>query len=147
MLRVGRDVLMLQAQQHHAIEGIETGLYLVLLLIGTTVAQFHDKREHLVVLCVVERELGRLKQLTVKLDEHLHRHPINLQMTLLTATFLVHHPNQVAIPVDCLFFLFVAIVEAFYPLALDTRQRAVESPDSILDLPHIQQIFGNILFS
>ena len=83
----------------------------------------------------------------MQLDEHLHRHLIDLQMTLFTTTLLVHHPDEIPEPVEFLLLLFVGIIEARHPFITNATQRTVKRPDGILDLPHIKQILGNILFS
>ena len=147
MLCVWRDILLLQAQQHHTIERVETGFNLILILVGSMVAQFHNIRQHLIVRCIIEGKLRRLQQLVVEFDEHLQRHLIDLQMAFLTTPLLVHHADKVAKPVYLFLFLLLVIVEAFHILSLDAGQRTVEGPYRILYLPHIQQIFGNILLS
>ena len=147
MSGVGRDILFLQAQQHHSVERVEACLNLVFLLVSTAVAQLYDKRQNLVVGCVVEGEFARLQQLAVQLYQHLHCNLVYLQMSLLTTTFLIHHAYQIAEPVGLLFFLFVGIVESLDILALNALQRAVECSHRVLHLPHIEQIFGNVCLS
>ena len=147
MCGVRRDVFVLKTEEHDTIERVETSLNLIFLLIGPAVAQFYNKRQHLVVFCIVEGEFGGLEELVVQVDEHLHRHLIDLQVSLFATALLVHHPDKVPEPVEFLFLLFIGIVKPFHPLITNATQRTVERPDGILDLLHIEQIFGNILLS
>jgi hypothetical protein len=77
----------------------------------------------------------------------LQRDFIDLQMAMITTTFRVHHPDEVAKPVGLLVLLFVSIVKMVYILSADTTQRATEGTNGVFYLPHIQQVFGNIAFS
>ena len=66
MLGVLTDFFLLQPQQHGAVERVEARLYLVLVLIISPLAQFHDKGQHTIVFRIVERELGGIQQLQVE---------------------------------------------------------------------------------
>ena len=147
MCCVGRNVLLLQAQQHHTVQRVKTCLNLVLLLVGTTVAQLYDKGQHFVVSRVVKGEFAALQQLLVQLNQHLHGNLVNLQVSLLAASLLIHHAYQVAKPVGLFLLLFVVVIKALNILALDALQRAVECSHRVFHLPHIQQILGNVGFS
>ena len=50
------NFLLLQAQHHHTIEGIEAGFNLVEILVAP-LAQLYDERQHLVIFGIVDRNL------------------------------------------------------------------------------------------
>ena len=147
MLGVGAYLLLLQTQHHGAVEGIEAGLYLVLLFVCPAVAQFHNEGQHLVILGVVERELRAFEQLLVQFYELLHHHLVYLQVSAFAASLLIYHVYQVAIPVGEFLFLVLVVVETRYVLAAQSGERASVSAYDVLHLPHIQQVFGNVFFS
>ena len=86
-----------------------------------------------------------MQQLGVKFYKLLHRDFVDLQMTFLAATFLVHHPHKVAIPVGHFLFLLVVIVELAYIFTAYAPQVAAISAYDVFNLPHIKQILGYAL--
>ena len=60
---------------------------------------------------------------------------------------LYMYPDEIAKPVGFLLLLLVGVVKLRYIFAPYPRQLAVERPDSVLHLPHVQQIFGDVFLS
>ena len=147
MLGLGREGFLLQTQHHGAIEGVEAGLHLVLVFMGATVAQLDDEGQHLIVLGIVEGELGTGEQLGVELLKLLQGDLVDLQMSALPFALAVHHGDEVAVPVGHVFFLFVGIVETVDVFLAQTGERAVVSADDVFYLPHVEQVFGNAFFT
>ena len=71
----------------------------------------------------------------------LKHHLIDLQMTRLALSFLVHHRDEVAVPVGHFFDLLVVVVETGDVFAAQTAERAVISADDVFYLPHVKQVF------
>ena len=71
---------------------------------------------------------------------------VNLHVSLFQHSLLLHHVNQVFIPAGQFLLLLVGsrirlddiLADAFHVAAVGTNQ--------VLHLPHIQQVFGDILF-
>ena len=76
-----------------------------------------------------------------ELDDHI---TVNLQMSFLAASLLIHHPYQVAIPIDHLFLLFVIDIEPVDIFPAYPAEGEVISSDNIFHLPHIEQVFRNV---
>ena len=138
MIGIGGYLLLLQAQHHDTIERVKACLHLVFILIGTTVTQLDDIRQHLVVLRIIERELRRRQQLGVQLLQLLHHYLVDLQMSLFATALLIHHANLIAIPVCQFLLLILVVLKTLNILLANSRQRTVEGSDDILNLPHIQ---------
>jgi len=69
--------------------------------------------------------------------------PIDLEMTLLHHFFPTHHLYQVLVPLSQLFLLFSRITG--HQILADTFQVASVGTNHIFYLPHINQVFGNVL--
>ena len=89
--------------------------------------------------------VGTVEQFGIQFLQLLHHDLVDLQMTAQATALLVHHPDQVAIPVGHLLLLFIGIVKPVDILPSDPTQRAVVGPQQIFHLPHIQQVLRNIL--
>jgi hypothetical protein len=73
----------------------------------------------------------------MQLGECLHRHLINLEMSLLATAFLVHHTDEVSKPVCLVFFLVVIVVETVNILPAYAAYGTIKGTDGVLYLPHI----------
>ena len=120
-MKVVISLMALSAQQHHAVERVEAVLYLVDVLVAL-VAQFHDEGQHLVVFGVVEWELAREHELVVQVGQVFHDDLVDLQVSLLASSLLVHHAYEVSEPVGLLVFLLVGVVEPVDVLSPDSCQ-------------------------
>ena len=96
---------LLQAEHHHSVESIETGFYLVDIFVAT-IAELNDKWQYLIIFSRIEWKLWRLQQLSMKLCKTLYHDFVYLQMSFLAASFLVHHIDEVAPPVNFFVHLF-----------------------------------------
>ena len=114
---------------------------------GATVAQLDDEGQHLIILGIVEGELGTGEQLGVELLELLQGDLVDLQMSALPFALAVHHGDEVAVPVGHVFLLFVGIVETVDVFLAQTSERAVVCADDVFYLPHVEQVFGNAFFT
>ena len=124
----------MQSEHHYSVKCIKTGLNLINILI-TTIAQLYNKRQHLVILSIVNRELRTLKESAVQIDDILQQHSINVKMPALTLTFFIHHTNEISKPIEFLVFLLRSEIESFDIVFLNHRQRASVGTDDILYLP------------
>ena len=147
MLGVNTDFLVLQSQHHGAVERVEASLNLVFTGIHAPFPQFHDKGQHLIVFAVVERIFGALQQHGVQFAQLLHHQFVDLQMSALAASLLVHHPHQVAQPVGHFLLLLFVVVEAADVFSSKPPQIAVVGPDDVFHLPLVEQVFGDVVLS
>ena len=138
---------MLQAQHHCAVKRIEASLHLVHVLVAL-VAQLDDEGQHTIILGVVEREARTLQQLVVQVVHVLHNNLVDGEMSAVALAFRVHHSDEVAVPIDHLLALLVAVLgETRYILVLDARELAAIGADDVLHLPHIEHELRRALLS
>ena len=83
----------------------------------------------------------------MELDELNEHDLVYLQVSLLAASFLVYHVDEVAIPVGHLFLLLVVEVELGDVFLADFSERTSVSAYEVFYLPHVEQIFRDAFLS
>ena len=114
------------------------------MVLGT---ELDDERQSLVVQVLVLRLLVGVKQTDMEILQQYQNVLIDLEMTLESLTLGTHHLNQFIIP---LFPLTAFIVTASANLNDGIIQPVTVKPCStyhVLNLPHVEQVFGYILLS
>ena len=109
-------------------------------------AELYDEGQHLIVFGIVEGELRALQQLQVEFGHILQGVLIDLQMSLLALAFLVHHADEVAVPVGHLVFLIVGELELVDVVPAYLSELTTIGTNEVFGLPHIEQILGDVAF-
>lgn len=145
---IGIDFTRGEAQHEHAVKSVKAGLYLAFFI----VACFGPKLDN-IWQCGIKglgifAEARVFDQGRVKFDESLQHIAVELQMTFLGDFLAAHHVDKRLIPLGELLFLRVIELSLrVYDILADSVDIEAISTDKVLDLPHIKQILGYILFT
>ena len=138
---------MLQPQKENAVKGIEAGLqfsHRIALRLGP---QLYNIGQGLVKGCGIKGFAGRTQQAQMQIGKLYNDVFIDLQMPFLRYSLGTHHIYKALVPIAQLLSLLVRYAAIkVYNLALDAVYIQSAGTYDVFYLPHIEQIFGNILF-
>lgn len=144
----GGDFLLLEAEEHHAVEEFEAHLEFVgdggRSVDFVLCAEFDDVGEDLVVHLAVVGELARLEELAMNVGETFDDILIDLKVSALRLAFFAEHGAKIGVP----FFYFRGLLGGELELREITFAETVDiasvGTNDVFNLPHIEEELGAV---